>query len=174
MFFQKVQTCTDTIGNRASATGTEDSAPSQFAPSFAPNPDIRCKSESIPVNTDPKRRDASDKPSVAVSACEVVRKEPSSTADNGLSEWAMTDSNRRRPRCKRAGSDSEPVQDNGLTPTPSDACTTACTSDAENVHGDDSDADQGDTLSKLADALANLSPEDRAKLAAMLNTPDEG
>jgi hypothetical protein len=76
-----------------------------------------------------------------------------------------------------------------LTATPSDACTTACTSEAENANagtldadqgdegegidqggtaGGSSTADQGDPLAVLAAAVANLSPADRERLAAML------
>lgn len=76
-----------------------------------------------------------------------------------------------------------------LTPTPSDACTSACTSEPENVNAvpskresdqDDntnrhqsegeetSGIDQGDRLAAIAVAIADLSPTDRAKLAAMI------
>ena len=65
----------------------------------------------------------------------------------------------------------------GLTPTPSAACTAACTSEPENANADAPDAhqgdegegtDQGDRLDKLAAALLTLSPADRERLAAML------
>ena len=67
-----------------------------------------------------------------------------------------------------------------LTPTPFPACTSACTSEPKNANADAleaasldappqaADADQGDTLAKLAAALLTLSPTERAKLAAML------
>ncbi len=55
-----------------------------------------------------------------------------------------------------------------LTSTPPAACTSACTSIAENANADKHDADQGDPLAKLAAALLTLSPADRARLAAML------
>ena len=90
-----------------------------------------------------------------------------------------------------------------LTPTPSAACTSACTSEGENANADaldtalldtspqaaDADADrgdegegidqggtaggsstaeQGDPLAALAAAVANLSPANRERLAAML------
>jgi hypothetical protein len=44
------------------------------------------------------------------------------------------------------------------------ACTNACTSEPETVHGS--------TLEGLAAQLLNLSPEDRAKLAAILGSAD--
>jgi hypothetical protein len=68
------------------------------------------------------------------------------------------------------------------------ACTSACTSEAQNAHGTPTNA-QGDgegeaiahsgvqgaatPLDALAQAIANLSADDRAKLAAML-TSGEG
>jgi len=73
-----------------------------------------------------------------------------------------------------ASGDSKP-----LTPTPSAACTAACTSKAENANAGTPDsadlgsegegADTGDPLAKLAAALLTLSLADRARLAAMLN-----
>ena len=60
------------------------------------------------------------------------------------------------------------VDSKALTPTPSAACTSACTSEAENANADALDADQGDTLATLAAALLTLSPADRERLAAML------
>jgi hypothetical protein len=74
------------------------------------------------------------------------------------------------------------------TPTPSAACTAACTSKAENANAGPTNADQGDgegidqsgadrgsstadqgnPLAVLAAAVANLSPADRDRLAAML------
>jgi len=77
----------------------------------------------------------------------------------------------------------------GLTPTLPAACTSACTSGGENANAGTLDAghqgegegpdqggtargssaaDQGDPLAVLAAAVANLSPADRARLAAML------
>jgi hypothetical protein len=64
-----------------------------------------------------------------------------------------------------------------LTSTRSAACTSACTSEAENVNagtpdahqGDESEGiDQGEPLAKLAAALLTLSSADRERLAAML------
>ena len=110
--------------------------------------------------------------------------------------WAMTDSNRRHPRCKRGSATTELTELQALTPTPSDACTAACTSEPENVNTDTSKTgqaeapsppadqpaqaaafahrskaegiDQGDPLDKLAGALLALSPADREKLTVML------
>ena len=52
------------------------------------------------------------------------------------------------------------AEDTGLTNDDAGACTTACTKSTEGGH----DA----TLETLAAALLKLSPDDRAKLAAML------
>jgi hypothetical protein len=65
--------------------------------------------------------------------------------------------------------------------TPPAACTSACTSEAENANAGnaETDADQGsvsegtagkpaDPLAALAAAIANLTPADRARLVAML------
>ena len=79
------------------------------------------------------------------------------------------------------------VDTKALTPTPSAACTAACTSEAENANADDADqgdegegidqggtargsstADQADPLAKLAAALLTLSPADRERLAILL------
>lgn len=66
----------------------------------------------------------------------------------------------------------------GLTSTPSAACTAACTSKDENANSGTPNANrgtegegrgQGDSLAKLAASLLALSPADRARLAAMLN-----
>ena len=117
---------------------------------------------------------------VAVSACHVKRNEPLSTLDNGSSKWAMTDSNRRLPRCKREGTPSEDATPQALTATPSAAWTAAWTSKPENANAVAPDAHQGnegegtdqglavDHLESLAAALLTLSPGDRERLAAML------
>ena len=55
-----------------------------------------------------------------------------------------------------------------LATTGSAACTSACTSDGENVNAAAPEA----SLDALAAALASLSVEDRAKLAAMLGKVD--
>ena len=73
------------------------------------------------------------------------------------------------------------VSDNpqGLTTTHPDACTSACTSDAENANNSYEDAKpdkvaegdasaQPDPLAAIATALGVLSPDDRARLAKML------
>jgi hypothetical protein len=76
------------------------------------------------------------------------------------------------------------VENKGLAPTPSAVCTRVCTSEPENANagtlhtdqgsegegtaGGSSTADQADPLAKLAAALLDLMPADRARLAAML------
>ena len=89
----------------------------------------------------------------------------------------MADSNRRHPRCKRGDTTTQSVTELEVTPTPSAACTAACTSKGENANADACQAGQlcegegigqGDMLTALAAAIADLSPADGAKLAAML------
>ncbi len=63
-----------------------------------------------------------------------------------------------------------------LTPTPSAACTAACTREAENAnagtpaagHQGEGEGAAADPLATLAAALLTLSPADLAKLTAML------
>jgi hypothetical protein len=66
-----------------------------------------------------------------------------------------------------------------VTTTHSAVCTSVCTSNGQNVHGDAENAsasmlepnaaDQSkETVQALADALRNLSPEDRARLIEQL------
>ena len=99
----------------------------------------------------------------------------------------MRDSNPRHPRCKRASTTTELTEPQALTPTPLPVCTSegekanADTLEADSLgtspqaadaleagHQDKSEGiDQGDPLARLAAAIANLSPADRARLAAM-------
>ena len=60
------------------------------------------------------------------------------------------------------------VDQQALASTGLAACTSACTSDGENMNAAAPEA----SLEALAAAVANLSPEDRAKLAAMLRLAD--
>jgi hypothetical protein len=66
----------------------------------------------------------------------------------------------------------------GLTPTPSAACTRACTNKPETANAGTADAEQGneaeridpaDPLAVIAAVLAGLSPADRGRLAKMLS-----
>ncbi len=83
------------------ATGTEGSMPSQFAPKFAPTADKTGPTESNSGKTSPDDEQSRVNDPSVVSACPVKRKDPLTSPDSGSSEWAMTDSNRRHPRCKR-------------------------------------------------------------------------
>ena len=84
----------------AKAAGAEGSAPREFAPGFAPTADRSGHIESAhgkmtvvdSVNV-PQQPDD-------ISAYDVKRKDSLTTAVNESREWAMTDSNRRHPRCK--------------------------------------------------------------------------
>ena len=93
----------------------------------------------------------------------------------------------------------QPENPQDVTPTPFSVCTRVCTSESENANAgtletvsldtlpqaadtidtdqgnEDEGIDQGDPLTKLAVAIASLSPTDRQRLAAMLTGhQDEG
>ncbi len=55
-----------------------------------------------------------------------------------------------------------------LTATPPAACTSACTSKAENANALRPETDQDEALAALAAAIAGLSPADRERLGALL------
>jgi integrase len=84
-----------------SATGADDLPLRSLAPMLAPTTDDSGQTESIPGNT------TVGKPTVAcegeddATSYPVKTKEPLSRPDNDSSKWAMTDLNRRHPRCKR-------------------------------------------------------------------------
>jgi len=86
--------------SREQATGTVG-AQSPLAPVLAPKPGNPGKSRSIAGKGSTIVPTTADEPALDVSGCPVKRKAPPSAADNGATEWAMTDSNRRHPRCKR-------------------------------------------------------------------------
>ena len=81
-------------------------------------------------------------------------------------------------QCVRVASEGETLQ--RLTPTPSLVCTRVCTSEAENANAGtrtltrprglatSEGIHQGDPLAGLAAAIADLTPADRERLAAML------
>jgi len=56
------------------------------------------------------------------------------------------------------------ASEKGLTTGGADACTNACTGEAENVHTD--------CLEELAAMLRELSPAERAELASILGAPE--
>ena len=105
-----------------------------------------------------------------------------------MRKWAALDSNQRLPPCEDGGPTTQGVTESILTPTPFPVCTRVCTSEPENANADASEAaspsppqpadadqgnvgegiEQGDRLAAIAAAIANLSPADRARLAAML------
>jgi len=60
--------------------------------------------------------------------------------------------------------DQKTVQEQGLTESPDDACTAACTSETE--------SGRSDRVSELAEALRKLSPDERARLAELLQVDD--
>jgi hypothetical protein len=183
----------------AKATGTNDSRASELAPTLAPTPDKPRVLQSISTLLSNQRPADAVPEALAVSACPVKRKDPLTTAVNGSSEWAAPGSNWRPLPCECAGSPSEGVTNQEVASTPSDACTAACTSEAENANAGTAetaslgtppdaagplDTDQGskgegaadkpaDPLAGLAAAIANLTPADRARLGAMLTPGKE-
>ena len=85
----------------AKATGTDDSRPRKFAPAFAPTTDDSCKSWSSAVKTAGDRQDKALATPQRATSDAVNRNESPTALVNDSCEWAMTDSNRRHPRCKR-------------------------------------------------------------------------
>ena len=105
---------------------------------------------------------------IALSACPVKRNSPLTSAVIGLQRVGDTGLEPVTPSLssKRANNASENGQ--ALAATGSAACTSACTSEAENVKA----AAPETSLDALAAAVASLSAEDRAKLVAMLGNAD--
>ena len=81
------------------------------------------------------------------------------------------DLNLRPPGPKPGALCSPDIVESTLTTGDTPACTTACTSEAKNTHPP-AIAPQGQGLDSLAKAIANLTAEDRVKLAAMLAQSD--
>ena len=90
------------------------------------------------------------------------------------------------PSLSSKGTPNVSVATKALAETLADACTAACTSEAEKASAGPLDADPaghqnqdekaeaGDPLAKLADALLALDATDRERLAAMLAAQGEG
>jgi hypothetical protein len=73
-------------------------------------------------------------------------------------QWSLRGSNPRPLGCNTSGTPTDPQADQPLTPTPSDACTNACTNNQETTKATDLDA--------LAAELMKLPKEERAHLLA--------
>jgi len=84
-----------------SATGTDDSTACSLAPMLAPTHGKSCKSLATVVKMTTEKAGEEDTDPIAASPCVVNKKDPLSISDNESCEWAMTDLNRRHPRCKR-------------------------------------------------------------------------
>jgi hypothetical protein len=95
-----------------------------------------------------------------VSADSVKRKNPVTIAVNGSDEWALRGSNPRPHGCDTSEPASQPTIKSMVTPTPSAACTSACTSEAKKAKATDLDA--------LAAELMRLPDDERARLIAKL------
>ncbi len=134
--------------------------------------------QSTPHKTTDNRGESQNAGAVAASAYPVKRKDPLTTAVNGSSKSGRKDLNLRLPGPKPSSDDSEPPTVQGFTPTPSAACTGACTSMPENDnagHHDESEGtDRDDPLAKLAATLLALSPADCERLAAILTSQEWG
>ncbi len=83
------------------ATGTGNSVVGQFAPKFAPTTVKTSILGSILDKAASAAGKSNATAAIAGSAYAVNRKDPLTIAVNESSEWAMTDSDRRHPRCKR-------------------------------------------------------------------------
>ena len=127
---------------------------------------------------------------VAASACPVKQNNPLTTGVNGLHlverrRVELPTSALRMCKHPDTSADSK-----ALTPTPSAACTSVCTSEGENANADALDTasldtspqaadahhgnegegiDQGDPLARLATELRTLSLPDRTRLAVLLS-----
>ena len=88
------------------------------------------------------------------------RKNPLTIAVNGSDEWALRVSNPRPLGCDTSGDTSQDPTNSTVTPTPSGACTTACTNSPKTTNATDLDA--------LAAELMKLPKEERARLLAKL------
>ena len=77
-------------------------------------------------------------------------------------EWAALDSNQRLPPCEDGNTLTEPQAGQGITADDSAACTSASRCPTNRVGAD------GGLVEALAALVAGLSPEDRKRLAAML------
>ena len=91
----------DSAALGAKATGTDDLTASRFAPGFAPTTDKSSKVQSTRDHLSDSSSLAFLPASVAASALPVNANGPLTASVNRPDEWAMTDSNRRLPRCKR-------------------------------------------------------------------------
>jgi hypothetical protein len=178
--------------NVARATGTDNSAVSQFAPGFAPTTGKTITLQSIVDKAANNAERIVEGKTIAVTAFLVKRNKPLTSTVNGLHQERETG---LEPATSSLGSYNAPVasdSNKGLTATPSDACTTACTSEGENANADALEAsspatlpqaanaldadqgkegkgiDQGDPLANLAALIASLSPADRQRLTTML------
>lgn len=119
---------------------------------------------------------------VVANVCPVKEKRPLTTAVNGRLQERETGF---EPATSSLGSNNVTVTSGDseeVTSTPSDACTCACTSKAENANaapstpGEDRDAascqKQADPLTTIAKAIAGLSTADREQLEAILKTKE--
>ena len=150
------------------ATGTDDSSPSQFAPAFAPDTGYRGQTVSSGGTFDVDTTGESVLPSVALTADADNGKDPLTTPVNESLEWAMRDSNPRHPRCKRASGQSEVAEDKELTQSPSPVCTSVCTSNSKSDHICPSDDESDDPLEAIVAAVSQLPPEQLARLVERL------
>jgi hypothetical protein len=88
------------------------------------------------------------------------RKDPLTFAGGGLQEWALRGSNPRPHGCDTSEPLSQEQPETPVAPTPSEACTTACTNSPKTTNASD--------LDKLMPMLLTLSKADRAALVAKL------
>jgi hypothetical protein len=163
-----------------SATGTDHLTPSPLVPVLVPTPGKAVTLQSILDKIESAAEKLSDANAIDVTACPVKQNNPLTSAVNGL-----RDVGGRRLELPTPSLSSNRTHDatdtiKGFTPTPFPVCTRVCTSEPENANADTleaaslgtppqaADADQGDTLDKLAAALLTLLPADRERLAAML------
>ena len=170
---------------RQKATGTFDASPLApvLAPTLAPNGDDRGKTWS----TAGRAAGAVEKVRASENSENRLEKQGFGQSQANTNKGGQTGRYRTRTcdfiLVSEQGQGSKPFPDNEVTTGDSAACTCACTGEPQNVNGTAPDAQgegtatgQGDGLALsnaeglagLARAIANLSADDRARLAAML------
>lgn len=134
------------------------------APIVAPTRGNGSQFRSIPGKTTTNRPTRNDPATLAASCLPVKRNNPLSLGDNGLREVERkgvepsTSALRTQAGVVPTGNPPE------LTTSPDSGCTNCCTNSPPSVSN-------ADPLATLADALRQLSPADRERLAALLANP---
>ena len=138
------------------ATGTDDSPSSLLAPNSRKSGTI----ESFPDKTSLTTGGSSRRPHLSVSACDVKRKTPLSTADNGVPEGDIPDLNRRPPEPQSGGDGFQVIESQAVVESLLSVCSRICTRLPDDDH---------ETLESLAAELQQrLTSDECRRLAELL------